>query len=96
MAGDSRVSNSPTARATAATPPNTPPYIVTVTFGSGVPPVDVPSPPTPVRAAIRPPAYCANEDDRNHVPIMNPTIFAGESFVIMDRPMGERHNSPVV
>jgi len=31
---------------------------------------------------------------KNHIPIINATIFSGASFVTMDKPMGEIQSSP--
>ena len=34
--------------------------------------------------------------DKNHTPIIEPTIRLGASFVTVERPTGLRHNSPIV
>src|SRR5690554_5988402 len=34
--------------------------------------------------------------DKNQAPITKPTAFLGDSFVIIERPTGERFNSPMV
>ena len=33
---------------------------------------------------------------KNQTPIINPTIFGGDSLVTAESPTGERHNSPQV
>ena len=39
--------------------------------------------------------YCAMAIDRNHTPIIIPTIRAIDSLVIIDRPTGEMHSSAI-
>ena len=38
----------------------------------------------------------ATADDKNQNPIMSDAIFLGETFDTIDKPIGERHNSPRV
>src|SRR5260221_2060777 len=42
----------------------------------------------------RPPIRFPTEEARNQIPIIWPTYFRGESFVIEDMPTGLRHRSP--
>ena len=46
--------------------------------------------------AMKPAAMCATELDRNQTPIIRPTTRSTDSLVIIDRPTGDRHSSPIV
>src|SRR5690606_7670232 len=63
-----------------------------VSVGAAVSPKDSPA----VRLPIKPAILLAKEMERNQAPITKPTVFAGESLVIMDRPTGDKLSSPVV
>ena len=45
---------------------------------------------------ISPAKACPKPDAKNQVPIIKPTILAGDNFVIIDNPIGEMNNSPQV
>ena len=45
--------------------------------------------------ATTPATYWATEIDRNHTPIISPTIRAIDSLVIIVRPTGEMHSSAI-
>ena len=62
-------------------------------------PLKVPPPPAlppDVNLAIAPALKCANEDYRNHTPIINATNLAGDNSVTFDKPIGDKKSSPDV
>src|SRR6478672_8023132 len=53
-------------------------------------------PPSPLAsAANRPDRLLPMPVDRNQPPMPKPTSFIGASLVVIDRPIGDRHNSPM-
>lgn len=49
-----------------------------------------------IKVPMIPAKYCPKALAKNHIPIIKPTILGGDNLVIADKPMGDRHNSPVV
>lgn len=49
-----------------------------------------------IRVPITPAKCWPSADARNQNPIIMPVNFGGDNFVIIDNPIGEMHNSPVV